>query len=63
MCGPLGSAFSGHAARVFTEDHQAALVKLADFSDNALRLNEVRSRSPASFAWLARTYGRRVPDR
>lgn len=46
-----------HFARVFTEERQAALIKLADFSDNALRLNEVRSRSPESFAWLARKYG------
>lgn len=42
---------------MFTEDRETALIKLADFSDNALRLNDLRSRSPESFAWLARKYG------
>lgn len=51
------SLYALHFVKVFTEDREAALIKLADFSDNALGLDGLRNRNPVAYARLVRKYG------
>lgn len=51
------SLYGLHFVEVFTADREAALIKLADFSDNALSLGDLRRTNPKAHAWLARKYG------
>ncbi len=47
--------YAQHFVEVFAHP-RAALVKLADFRDNALRIGDVRNR-PRLYAWFVRKYG------
>lgn len=46
-----------HFVEIFAADRETALIKLADFSDNALRLDGLATRNPARYAKLQRKYG------
>lgn len=48
--------YAVHFVEVFTRDREAALIKLADFTDNALGLDAVRTTSPVAYARLVRKY-------
>lgn len=46
-----------HFVEIFNTHREAALIKLADFTDNALSLGGLRAAHPAQFTKLTRKYG------
>jgi (p)ppGpp synthase/HD superfamily hydrolase len=46
-----------HFVALFHDDEDAALIKLADFCDNALEVGVLEQSSPDTYRWLVRKYG------
>lgn len=49
--------YTVHFVEIFNGDRETGLIKLADFTDNALRLDGLKAHKPEQYRWLARKYG------
>jgi (p)ppGpp synthase/HD superfamily hydrolase len=49
--------YQEHFVHIMTGHEDSALIKLADFCDNALRLDVTKHTRPESYTWLVRKYG------